>query len=158
MAIFVDKNSRVITQGITGHAGTFHTQQCMEYAAQGAQGAQFVGGVTPGKGGQQALGLPVFDTVWEAKKATDCNATMIFVPAPHAASAILEAEEAGIPLIVCITEGIPVRDMLEVSQVMRESKTSRLVGPNCPGVITPGVGKIGIMPGYIHKKLSLIHI
>lgn len=146
MAILVNKNTKVITQGITGHSGQFHTQQCLEY------GSKFVGGVTPGKGGQSILGLPIFDTVADAKKATGCDATMIFVPPPFAAEAILEAEDAGIALIVCITEGIPVRDMLEVTQVMRNSKTSRLVGPNCPGVITPGECKIGIMPGYIHKK------
>jgi succinyl-CoA synthetase alpha subunit len=135
----------VITQGITGKAGKFHTEQCLAY------GSQFVGGVTPGKGGLEIFGLPIFDTVKEAKEATGCEATMIFVPAPYAAEAILEAEEAGIALIVCITEGIPIRDMLEVSQVMRQSTTSRLIGPNCPGVITPGECKIGIMPGYIHK-------
>lgn len=146
MAILVNKKTKVITQGVTGNAGSFHTEQCLEY------GSQFVGGVTPWKGGQTCLGLPVFDTVKEAKKATDCDATMIFVPPPFAAEAILEAEDAGIPLIVCITEGIPVRDMLEVSQVMRRSKTSRLIGPNCPGVITPGECKIGIMPGYIHQR------
>lgn len=146
MSILINKKTKVITQGITGKAGRFHTEQCLEY------GSDFVGGVTPGKGGQEILGLPVFDTVLEAVKATECTATMIFVPPPHAAEAILEAEDAGIPLIVCITEGIPVRDMLEVSQVMRNSKTSRLIGPNCPGVITPGQCKIGIMPGYIHKK------
>lgn len=146
MSILVNKNTKVITQGITGKAGTFHTEQCMEY------GTKMVGGVTPGKGGQEHLGLPVFDTVMEARKATNCDASMIFVPAPYAAEAILEAEEAGIPLIVCITEGIPIRDMLEVSKQMRASKTSRLIGPNCPGIITPGECKIGIMPGYIHKK------
>ena len=146
MAILINKNTKVITQGITGKAGRFHTEQCMAY------GSKFVGGVTPGKGGQEVLGLPVFDTVYEAKKATDCDATLIFVPPPHAADAILEAEDAGIGLIVCITEGVPVRDMLEVSQVMRNSKTSRLIGPNCPGLITPGECKIGIMPGYIHKR------
>ena len=145
MAIFVDKSTRVITQGITGKAGLFHTEQCIAY------GSHFVGGVTPGKGGQTVLELPVFDTVLEAKTATGCNATMIFVPPPFAAEAIIEAEDAGIPLIVCITEGIPIRDMLEVSQIMRRSR-SRLIGPNCPGVITPGQCKIGIMPGYIHKK------
>lgn len=145
MAILVNKNSKVITQGITGKAGLFHTEQCLEY------GSQFVGGVTPGKGGQTALDLPVFDTVREAVKATGCDVSLIFVPAPYAADAILEAEDAGISLIVCITEGIPVRDMLEVSHVMRHSKTSRLIGPNCPGVITPGECKVGIMPGYIHK-------
>lgn len=146
MSILINKNTKVITQGITGKAGSFHTEQCMQY------GTKMVGGVTPGKGGQTHLGLPIFDTVWEAKKATECDATMIFVPAPYAAEAILEAEEAGIPLIVCITEGIPVRDMLEVSRQMRSSKTSRLIGPNCPGIITPEECKIGIMPGYIHKK------
>lgn len=149
MAIFVSKSTRVITQGITGKSGRFHTEQCLAY------GSRFVGGVTPGKGGQSILELPIFDTVKEAKAATGCDATMIFVPPPFAAEAILEAEASAIPLIVCITEGIPVRDMLEVSHVMRQSKTSRLIGPNCPGVITPGECKIGIMPGYIHKKGSV---
>lgn len=146
MAILVNKMTKVITQGITGKAGQFHTQQGLEY------GTQFVGGVTPGKGGQMTLGLPVFDTVLEAKQATGCQASLIFVPAPYAAEAILEAEDAGIELIVCITEGIPIRDMLEVSRIMRSSKRSRLIGPNCPGVITPGECKIGIMPGYIHQR------
>lgn len=146
MPILVDQKTRVITQGISGKAGSFHTEQCMLY------GSRFVGGVTPGKGGQTVLGLPVFDTVYEAKKGVHPDATMIFVPAPFAANAILEAEDAGIALIVCITEGIPIRDMLEVSRVMRQSHRSRLIGPNCPGVITPGACKIGIMPGYIHKK------
>lgn len=145
MSILVKKNTRVITQGITGKSGRFHTEQCIAY------GSQFVGGVTPGKGGQSILDLPIFDTVKEAKASTGCDATMIFVPPPYAAEAILEAEDAGIPLIVCITEGIPVQDMLEVTQVMRNSK-SRLIGPNCPGIITPDECKIGIMPGYIHKK------
>jgi succinyl-CoA synthetase alpha subunit len=149
MAILINKNTKVITQGITGKAGLFHTEQCLAY------GSHFVGGVTPGKGGQEVLGLPVFDTVLEAKQATGCDASLIFVPPPYAAEAILEAEDAGIELIVCITEGIPIRDMLEVTAVMRDSKTSRLIGPNCPGVITPGECKIGIMPGYIHKKGSL---
>lgn len=146
MAILIDKSTKVITQGITGKSGRFHTEKCIEY------GSKFVGGVTPGKGGQHLFNLPIFDTVAEAKQATQCDASMIFVPPPYAADAILEAEEAGIPLIICITEGIPVRDMLEVSKVMRESKTSRLIGPNCPGIITPDECKIGIMPGYIHKK------
>lgn len=146
MAILVNKATKVITQGITGKAGRFHTEQGLEY------GTKYVGGVTPGKGGQKILGLPIFDTVLEAKKETGCDASLIFVPPPYAAEAILEAEAAEIPLIVCITEGIPLRDMLEVSQVMRASKTSRLIGPNCPGIITPGECKIGIMPGYIHKK------
>ena len=146
MAILINKETKVITQGITGKAGRFHTEQCIAY------GSKFVGGVTPGKGGQKILDLPIFDLVKEAKEATQCDATIIFVPPPYAGEAILEAEDAGIPLIVCITEGIPVKDMLEVSQVMRASKTSRLIGPNCPGIITPGECKIGIMPGYIHKK------
>lgn len=144
MAILVNKNTKVITQGITGKAGRFHTEQCLAY------GTKIVGGVTPGKGGDSIFDLPVFDTVREAKMATGCNATMIFVPAPFAKDAIIEAEEAQIPLIVCITEGIPIRDMLEVNQIMRTSK-SRLIGPNCPGIITPGECKIGIMPGYIHR-------
>jgi succinyl-CoA synthetase alpha subunit len=144
MSILISKNTKIITQGITGKAGSFHTEQCREY------GSNFVGGVTPGKGGQTFLGLPVFDTVKEAWKETCCDASMIFVPPPFAAESIIEAEEAGIPLIVCITEGIPIKDMLEVSQLMRRSKTSRLIGPNCPGLITPGECKIGIMPGYIH--------
>lgn len=146
MSILVDKNTKVITQGITGKAGQFHTHQGIEY------GTKYVGGVTPGKGGQEILGIPVFDTVAEARKATGCDASLIFVPPPFAADAIFEAEEAGVPLIVCITEGIPVRDMLEVTRVMRNSKRSRLIGPNCPGIITPGECKIGIMPGYIHKR------
>lgn len=152
MAILVGKNTKVITQGITGKSGSFHTEQCLQY------GSKFVGGVTPGKGGQTTLGLPIFDTVKKAKEATGCNASMIFVPPPYAADAILEAEEAGIEIIVCITEGIPVKDMLEVRDVMRNSRTSRLIGPNCPGVITPGECKIGIMPGYIHKpgKIGIV--
>lgn len=139
----ISKQMPIITQGITGKAGMFHTEQCMAY------GSHFVGGVTPGKGGTECLGLPVYDSVWEAKQATSCQASMIFVPPPYAAEAILEAEEAGIALIVCITEGIPIRDMLEVSSVMQNSR-SRLIGPNCPGIIKPGECKIGIMPGYIH--------
>lgn len=146
MAILIHKNTCVITQGISGKSGRFHTEQCLLY------GSRFVGGVTPGRGSETILDLPVFDTVREAKKKTKCDATVIFVPAPYAADAILEAEDAGIALIVCITEGIPVKDMLEVSRVMQLSKFSRLIGPNCPGIITPGDCKIGIMPGYIHKK------
>ena len=146
MGLFISKKTRVITQGISGKAGRFHTEQCMRY------GTQMVGGVTPGKGGQQILDLPVFDTVHEAKQATHCDATLIFVPAPFAADAILEAEDAQIPLIVCITEGIPIRDMLEVSRVMKNSEHSRLIGPNCPGIIAADECKIGIMPGYIHKR------
>lgn len=146
MSILVNKNTKVITQGITGKAGRFHTEQCIAY------GTRFVGGVTPGKGGQTIFDLPIFDSVLEAKEATECDASLIFVPAPYAAESIIEAEDAGIPLIVCITEGIPVQDMLEVSRIMKASKTSRLIGPNCPGIITPGEAKIGIMPGYIHQK------
>jgi succinyl-CoA synthetase alpha subunit len=149
MAILVNKKTKLIVQGITGQAGMFHAEQCKEY------GTHLVGGVTPGKGGREILGVPVFDTVAEAKEAVHPDATLIFVPAPYCADAILEAEEAGIPLIVCITEGIPIRDMLEVKRVMNASKSSRLIGPNCPGIITPGECKIGIMPGYIHKKGSI---
>ncbi len=149
MAVLVHRGTKVITQGITGKAGLFHTQQGLEY------GTQLVGGVTPKKGGQTVLDLPIFDTVREAKEATGCTATQIYVPPPFAADSILEAEEAGIELIVCITEGIPVKDMLEVSKVMAQSQTSRLIGPNCPGIITPDECKIGIMPGYIHKKGSI---
>ncbi len=146
MGILINKKTRVITQGISGKSGSFHTEQCLLY------GSDFVAGVTPGKGGQEACGLPIFDTVYEAKQVHKPDATMIFVPAPFAADAILEAEDAGIPLIVCITEGIPIRDMLEVSRVMKASRKSRLIGPNCPGLITVGDCKIGIMPGYIHKR------
>lgn len=146
MSILVNKKTTVITQGITGKSGSFHTEQCIAY------GTHFVGGVTPGKGGQTFLNLPVFDSVKEAKAATNCEATMIFVPPPFAADSIIEAVEAEIPLIVCITEGIPIKDMLEVSQIVRTQTKSRLIGPNCPGIITPEECKIGIMPGYIHRK------
>ncbi len=146
MAILLGKETKIITQGLTGQAGRLHTEQGIAY------GSNYVGGVTPGKGGEKVLDLPVFDTVYEAQKKTKCTASLIFVPAPFAANAILEAEDVGIELIVCITEGIPVRDMLEVSRVMELSKTSRLVGPNCPGVITVDESKMGIMPGYIHKR------
>lgn len=145
MAILINKKTKVIVQGITGQAGKFHAEQCKEY------GTLIVGGVTPGKGGSEILKVPVFDTVWEAKQRIFPDATLIFVPPAFAADAILEAEDAGIELIVCITEGIPVRDMLEVKRVMNASK-SRLIGPNCPGLIVPGECKIGIMPGYIHKR------
>lgn len=144
--VLVNKETRVITQGLTGKAGTFHTKTGMEY------GTFFVGGVTPGKGGEHHLGLPVFDTVREAKEATSCDASLIFVPAPFAQDAIIEAIEAEIPLIVCITEGIPVSDMLVVSEILKNNKKTRLIGPNCPGIIVPEECKIGIMPGYIHKK------
>ena len=146
MSIFVHKNSRIICQGITGKQGSFHTRQCREY------GSNFVGGVTPGKAGQIFDGLPIFDSVLDAKNATDCDVSMIFVPAPYAADAILEAIDAKIQLIICITEGIPIHDMLEVSKIARRSTTSRLIGPNCPGVISVDACKVGIMPGYIHKK------
>jgi len=145
MSILVNKNSKVICQGVTGSAGAFHTKMCKEY------GTKMVGGVTPGKGGMTTEdGVPVFNTVAEAVKATGANVTMIFVPPPFAADAILEAVDAGIELVICITEGIPVLDMVKVKRAMAGSK-SRLIGPNCPGVITPGECKIGIMPGYIHK-------
>lgn len=144
MSILVNSETRVICQGITGSVGAFHTRGCMEY------GTKMVGGVTPGKGGQTAEGLPVFDTVEEARAATGCNATMIFVPPPFAADAILEAVDAGVELVVAITEGVPALDMVRVYDRVKRSN-SILVGPNCPGVITPGQCKIGIMPGYIHK-------
>jgi len=148
MSILVNRDTKVICQGITGKAGLFHSQKCREY------GTQMVGGVTPGKGGTEIDGFPVFNTVEEAVRKTGANATMIFVPPPGAADAILEAESAGIPVIIAITEGTPVIDMARVNKRMQHSK-SRLVGPNCPGVITPGECKIGIMPGYIHKPGSV---
>ena len=145
MSVLVDKNTRLVVQGITGSAGAFHARQCMEY------GTNVVAGVTPGKGGQMFDGkVPVFDTVWEARRETGCNVSVIFVPAPAAADAILEAVDADLDLVVCITEGIPVLDMMRVKAQMRGKRT-RLIGPNCPGIITPGACKIGIMPGYIHK-------
>ncbi|NGX39240.1 MAG: Succinyl-CoA ligase [ADP-forming] subunit alpha [Chlamydiae bacterium] len=146
MAILIGKKTKIITQGLTGQAGRFHTEQGIAY------GSHYVGGVTPGKGGDSVLDLPIFDTVYEAKIVTGCNASLVFVPPPFAADAILEAEDAGVEIIVCITEGIPIRDMLEVSRVLKMSTTSRLIGPNCPGVITVGETKMGIMPGYIHKR------
>ena len=144
MSVLVGNDTRLIVQGITGKEGLFHAQGCRDY------GTNVVGGVTPGKGGTEVDGFPVFNTVADAVAATQANATMIFVPPPFAADAILEANDAGIPLIICITEGIPVQDMVKVKRAM-EGSSSRLVGPNCPGVITPGQAKIGIMPGHIHN-------
>jgi succinyl-CoA synthetase alpha subunit len=148
MAVLVDENTKVICQGLTGSQGTFHSEQAIAY------GTQMVGGVTPGKGGQTHIGLPIFDTVHEARAATKANATAIYVPPPVAADAILEAIDAEMALIVCITEGIPVLDMMKVKRAL-EGTRSILIGPNCPGVITPDACKIGIMPGHIHKRGSV---
>ncbi len=145
MSILVNKRTRVICQGFTGKQGSFHSEQCQAY------GTRLVGGVTPGRGGEQHLGLPVFDTVRDAVRATGATASMIYVPAPYAADGILEAAEAGIELVVCITEGVPVNDMIGVKAALAGSGT-RLIGPNCPGIITPGECKLGIMPGFIHKR------
>lgn len=144
MSVLINKDTKVICQGFTGAQGTLHSTQAIEY------GTKMVGGVTPGKGGTEHLGLPVFNTVAEAKAATDCDATVIYVPAAFCKDSILEAADAGIPLIVCITEGIPVLDMLYVKEYVSQ-KGLRLIGPNCPGIITPGECKIGIMPGHIHQ-------
>ena len=144
MSVLVDKNTRVVTQGITGKTGAFHTRACREY------GTQMVAGVTPGKGGQDFEGIPLFDTVQQAKRETGANVSIIYVPPPFAADAIMEAVDAELDLVICITEGIPVLDMLKVATYM-QGRRSRLIGPNCPGIITPGQAKIGIMPGFIHK-------
>jgi len=145
MSVLVNKETKVICQGFTGAQGTFHSEQAMSY------GTKMVGGVTPGKGGQEHLGLPVFNTVDEARATTGCNASVIYVPPPFAGDAILEAVDAGVELIICITEGIPVKDMVTVKRALTGSQ-SRLIGPNCPGIITPDECKIGIMPGHIHKR------
>ena len=144
MSILVNKHTKVVTQGITGSTGQFHTHACKEY------GTQMVAGVTPGKGGSDFEGIPIFDTVGQAVAATGANVSVIYVPPPFAADAIMEAADAGLELVVCITEGIPVLDMVRVKRYL-DSRPTRLIGPNCPGVITPGECKIGIMPGYIHK-------
>ncbi|MBK6810376.1 MAG: succinate--CoA ligase subunit alpha [Sandaracinaceae bacterium] len=146
MSILVNKDTKLIVQGITGKTGQFHTEQCIKY------GTNVVGGVTPGRGGSEVLGVPIFDTVEQAMAATGANASCIFVPPPFAADAILECVEAQMPLAICITEGIPVMDMLKVRRMLDGQKATRLIGPNCPGVITPDECKIGIMPGHIHKK------
>jgi succinyl-CoA synthetase alpha subunit len=144
MSILVNKDSKIICQGITGNQGSFHTEQCIEY------GTQVVGGVTPGRGGTEHLGVPVYNTMRDAVKDTGADVSMIYVPPPFAADAILEAADSGVELIVCITEGIPVNDMVKVKSALRD-QDCRLIGPNCPGIITPGECKIGIMPGFIHQ-------
>ncbi|MBT5017672.1 succinate--CoA ligase subunit alpha [Planctomicrobium sp.] len=152
MSILVDKSTKIITQGITGRAGLFHSQKCREYAEEHRSGESvFVGGVTPGKGGEDVDGFPVFNSVAEAIEKTGANTSLVFVPPPFCADAIMEAADAGIRLIVAITEGVPVLDMVRVAKFLATRPEVRLIGPNCPGIITPSVAKIGIMPGYIHK-------
>jgi succinyl-CoA synthetase alpha subunit len=146
MSVLVDKNTRLIVQGLTGREGSFHAQQMIEY------GTKVVAGVTPGKGGGEHLGVPIFNTVGEAVRATKANASVIFVPPPFAADAILEAADAGLPLVICITEGIPTLDMVRVAAALKNNPRTRLIGPNCPGIISPRKCKIGIMPGMIHKE------
>src|SRR4030081_1021284 len=146
MSILIEKKTRLIVQGLTGREGTFHAKQAAAY------GTNIVGGVTPGKGGTTHEGWPVFNTVAEAKEKTDANTTMIFVPPPFAADAIMEAVDAEVPLIICITEGIPVLDMVRAYEYLKIKGKSRLIGPNCPGIISPGRAKVGIMPGHIHKE------
>lgn len=146
MSILVNKNTRLMVQGLTGREGTFHARQCLAY------GTQVVAGVTPGKGGQEVNGIPVFNTVREAKEKTEATVSMIFVPPPFAPAAIREAIDAELDLVVCITEGIPTLEMLRIKHILKKQKKTRLVGPNCPGIITPGECKIGIMPGHIHRK------
>ena len=148
MSVLIDAGTKVICQGLTGRQGSFHTQECLDY------GTQVIAGVTPGRGGEEHLGLPVYDTVRQAVDATQATVSMIYVPAPFAADAILEAADAGIGLVVCITEGIPVLDMVDVKAVLA-GQDCRLIGPNCPGIITPGACKIGIMPGFIHEPGSV---
>ena len=148
MSVLVNKDTKVICQGLTGKQGSFHTEQCLDY------GTQVVAGVTPGRGGEEHLGLPVYNTMREAVDETDATVSMIYVPAPFAADAILEAANAGVNLVVCITEGVPVLDMVRVKAVLADQNCN-LIGPNCPGIITPGECKIGIMPGFIHKPGSI---
>ncbi len=157
MSILVDKNTKIITQGITGKTGLFHSQKCREYAKDecGRSEDVLVGGVTPGKGGEDVDGFPVFNSVAEAIEKTGANTSLVFVPPPFAADAIMEAADAGIELIVAITEGVPVLDMAKAAEFLEDYPNTRLIGPNCPGVITPGVAKIGIMPGYIHTPGSV---